>query len=296
MSDAKPRTYRIDDETAEKIKEITADIGGNQQLAMAKLVEVFEFQKGKNLLGDKKDIIDKFESHVNILNRLFMGSLEDNQTLSEMIRTEFDALLKSKDSTIQELQEKNLRITEIKENAVNTVKKLDEENLQLKDRLLSLEKELQGRQEDYKSKLEDKDKLNHNLSESYAQLREQKKTMENEVRTVNQIKEERDIYEKKNQDLEHNIADLSQQLKYTKEEMEKDKQQFIQQAELDQKAAVLELKQLYNAEIEELKNKKQAEIDDYQNKYLGLLERMGNMQKEIEKNIITMQGEQLTKD
>ena len=32
--------------------------------------------------------------------------LEDNQNITETVRTEFDALLKSKDTTIQDLQEK----------------------------------------------------------------------------------------------------------------------------------------------------------------------------------------------
>ena len=43
----KPRSYRINDETAEKIKEIAASIGGNQQETLAKLIEAYEFQSGK---------------------------------------------------------------------------------------------------------------------------------------------------------------------------------------------------------------------------------------------------------
>ena len=39
---------------------------------------------------------------------MFMGSLEDNQNVTETVRTEFDALLKSKDATIQDLQDKAL--------------------------------------------------------------------------------------------------------------------------------------------------------------------------------------------
>lgn len=37
-----------------------------------------------------------------------MGSLEDNQNVTETVRTEFDALLQSKDATIQDLQDKAL--------------------------------------------------------------------------------------------------------------------------------------------------------------------------------------------
>ena len=42
----KPKSFRIDDETAKKFKEISENIGGNQQEAMAKLIEAYEFQAG----------------------------------------------------------------------------------------------------------------------------------------------------------------------------------------------------------------------------------------------------------
>ena len=102
----KPRSYRINDETAEKIKEIAASIGGNQQETLAKLIGAYEFQAGKAILTDKKDDIEQFERYVNAITRMFMGSLDDNQNITETVRTEFDGLLKSKDATIQDLQEK----------------------------------------------------------------------------------------------------------------------------------------------------------------------------------------------
>ena len=49
MSDEKilkPKSFRITDETADAFKQISAEIGGNQQEALAKLIETYEFQKG----------------------------------------------------------------------------------------------------------------------------------------------------------------------------------------------------------------------------------------------------------
>ena len=91
----KPRSYRINDETAEKIKEIAASIGGNQQETLAKLIEAYEFQSGKAVLTEKKSDIEQFEKYVNAIIRMYMGSLEDNQNITETVRTEFDALLQS---------------------------------------------------------------------------------------------------------------------------------------------------------------------------------------------------------
>ena len=39
----KPKSFRIDDETSEKFKEIATSIGGSQQETLAKLIEAFEF-------------------------------------------------------------------------------------------------------------------------------------------------------------------------------------------------------------------------------------------------------------
>ena len=45
MGELKPRSYRIDDETAEKIKAICVEMGGGQQTAFSRLIEVYEMQR-----------------------------------------------------------------------------------------------------------------------------------------------------------------------------------------------------------------------------------------------------------
>lgn len=54
----------------------------------------------------KKADIEQFERYTAALIRMYMGSLEDNQNLTATIRTEFEGQLNSKDSIIQDLQEK----------------------------------------------------------------------------------------------------------------------------------------------------------------------------------------------
>lgn len=43
----KPKSFRIDDITADKFKEISADIGGNQQETLSKLIEAMNFKQEK---------------------------------------------------------------------------------------------------------------------------------------------------------------------------------------------------------------------------------------------------------
>ena len=129
----KPKSFRIDDETADKFKEISATIGGNQQETLAKLIEAFEFQSGKAILTEKKADIDQFEKYVTAITRMYMSSLEDNQNITETVRTEFDALLKSKDATIQDLQEKLTVTKQLKEDAAIKAKSHADENTRLND-------------------------------------------------------------------------------------------------------------------------------------------------------------------
>lgn len=129
----KPKSFRINDETAEKFKEISMNIGGNQQETLSKLIEAYEFQAGKAVLTEKKADIEQFEKYITAITRMFMGSLEDNQNVSETIRTEFDALLKSKDSVIADLQKKVVDAKESKDTAEANAKVAVAENQKLND-------------------------------------------------------------------------------------------------------------------------------------------------------------------
>ena len=42
MGELKPRSYRIDDETAEKIKAICTEMGEGQQVAFSRMIEAYE--------------------------------------------------------------------------------------------------------------------------------------------------------------------------------------------------------------------------------------------------------------
>ena len=137
----KPKSFRINDETADKFKEISTTIGGNQQETLAKLIESYEFQSGKAILTDRKADIDQFERYVTALTRMYMGSLEDNQNITDTVRTEFDALLKSKDATIQDLQERVKEAERKQEEAAIREKEAVETNNKLNSEVQKLKEE-----------------------------------------------------------------------------------------------------------------------------------------------------------
>ena len=283
----KPKSFRIDDETADKFKEISAAIGGNQQETLAKLIEAFEFQSGKAILTEKKADIDQFEKYVTAITRMYMSSLEDNQNITETVRTEFDALLKSKDATIQDLQEKLTVAKQLKEEATTRAKAHADENARLNSVIDSLNTEYNSKMDDMQSMLADKDNLNKALtdscndlkskvesmresSEQLAVIRKELEQLKSEHNTV--VKEKSDLEKQMNQEQtahDKAIADMQQ---HEQDLLERQKEQS--QIALDK--AVLEIEKKYQEQIEKLKADKQSEVDKYQQKYFDLLEQLKN--------------------
>lgn len=97
---------RVTEETWNKFRIITEDLGGDQQQALAKIMEVYELEKGKEVLPDMKDNIETFEGYVFATVGLYRQALEKCQDMRALVRIEYDAMLKSKDAIIRELQEK----------------------------------------------------------------------------------------------------------------------------------------------------------------------------------------------
>lgn len=291
----KPKSFRITDETADKFKEISATIGGNQQETLAKLIEAFEFQSGKAILIEKKADIEHFEKYVTAITRMYMSSLEDNQNVTETVRTEFDALLKSKDCTIQDLQEKLTVAKQLKEEATIKAKSYADENNRLNNVIDSLTKEYNSKMDDMQSMLADKDNLNKALTDSCNDLKVKVESMKEAAEQLKvsrteleQLKSEHDAVIKEKSDLEklmeqetatHNksIADLQQ---HEKEALQRQKEQS--QIALDK--AVLEVEKKYQEQIEKLKTDKQTEVDKYQQKYFDLLEQIKNNTAAVEEN------------
>lgn len=257
----KPKTFRVYDETQSKIKEITKELGGNQQQAFSKLLEAYEFQKGKVILADRKKDVEDFENYVTILTRMYMGSLEENQNVTETVRAEFDAMLKSKDNTIIELQGKLKALNDKVEEYKVEAKEVTNSNQTYMNNCSVLEKELDEKITNYESIIADKDKLNQALSESYTELKARVDKMAAEQEQLELIKEE-------NKGLVKSYTELKEALKVDKMGHEK---------------ALLERDKEYNKSLQEIEKQHKEEIDKYQAKYLELLEKLQEQPKQRRK-------------
>ena len=283
----KPKSFRIDDETADKFKEISASIGGNQQETLAKLIEAFEFQSGKAILTERKADIEQFEKYVNAITRMYMSSLEDNQNITGTVRTEFEALLKSKDATIQDLQEKLTVAKQLKEEATMRAKSHADENIRLNEYITSLNAEYNSKMDDMQEMLTDKDNLNRALTDSCNNLKSKVEKIVNQLSQVAPVQKLLDELEQEHNKLiskadrlqadlnterakhEQSIAELK---KHEADALERVREQS--QIALDK--ALIELERKYQEQIQQLKAEKQSEVDKYQQKYFDLLEQLKN--------------------
>lgn len=244
----KPKSFRLDDETADKFRKIGETIGANQQETLERLIQAYELQIGKSNLTEKKADMEKFESYVAILNRMYMASLEDNQHITDVVRESFEDALKSKDQTIRELQKRESKAVWDMNEAVNQMevyRTLGEEH----------KKELEASQKDcetVKASLADKDQLNKALTDTCNELRAKVASLEADQQQLEAIRKELEAAKAAQ------IA-AEKQLKEQQEASQKELEDLREKMEIDKDRAVLEaeksLRKEYETEIREVNQK-----------------------------------------
>lgn len=252
MAELRPRSFRIDEETAEKFKKICLEAGLNQQEALAKLIESYEMQAGKAVLTEKRDEIEVFERYTSILIQKYMSALEDYQNVKETVRTEFSAQLRSKDELISDLQQQKKEAEEAKQQVIADAKKATKEADQLRKDL----EETQKRCEDLKDSLEDKNQLNKALKADKDRLEAQVNVLKADQQQLAALRKELEATKEAQTAAE-------KQLKEQQEAGKKALEDLREKMEIDKERAVLEaeksLRKEYEEQIREL-NQKYAEL------------------------------------
>jgi chromosome segregation ATPase len=292
----KPKSFRIDEDTSNKFKEIAISTGGNQQETMQLLINAYYMQKQKVELVEHKASLDEFERYITSLITMYTQALQNNHDMKDTVMQEFDALLKSKDAVIQDLQGKMITLEQMKANATATAKYHAEENEKLKKQIDESIDEYEARIADMQSMLMDKDNLNKALTDSCNDLKVKVEETGNAPAQLKEVEMEiRDLKAEYN-GLLKDYENLKKRLQKEKEDFEKQAEQSTlsyeekittlqqahtvtleqqkQQAQILLDKSVLEIERTYQQKIEELKVSKQSEIDKYQQKYFNLLEKM----------------------
>lgn len=258
----KPKSFRISDEVSEKFKNISAQIGGNQQETMQILINSYYLQEKKVNLSDYKANIEMFEQHATSLIALYTESLESNKATKEAVRQEFSATLTSKDKIIGDLQAKCER-AEQEQAEAKVQKETAEKNLkQAEGEISRLTQELEKQNREHRKQIQALEEAKNSYSELCTSLNKQLTDIEpikKQLKELNGLKDE--------------LSDLKAQLK---------------EKELEHKQELLDLKE----QMQKEKLQYFAEIETYQKKYKELLEQqesktatnIAGEKKEVKKN------------
>lgn len=258
-----PKSFRIDDQTAEKIKEIANTTGSNQQETMQLLLNAYFLQEQKTGLVEHKASIEQFEAYTTSIITMYTQSLQANHDLRETVLHEFDATLKSKEFVIQDLQRQLTAAKQAKEDAEAKAKEYADQNK-------ALVKENEGLQ----SVLADKESLNKALSDSCTGLKAKIERLEDAAGQAETLRQQLDQLQKGHEEALRQQADLQKQLQQEREAHTDAMEHLKEQLNLEHDKAILEIEKAHQGALQKVKSKAQAEIDTYQKKYFDLLQQL----------------------
>ena len=135
-------------------------------------------------MPEKKDVIDTFERYANTLVRLYREALEDNLSLTDTIRTEYDSSLQHKDAIIQELKDQINTVNKEKEKALSEVKMATAEKDRISKHITSLKDDYESKLDGYEDILKDKEELNDALREKNSQLNSKLEAMSGDKKAL----------------------------------------------------------------------------------------------------------------
>ena len=289
----KPRGFRLSDSVTDKFKEITKDLGGNQQHAFKKLLEVYEKEMGRSSISGMQEDIDAFEGYVSTLSSMYLTALQNNQNMKTLVKEEFRSKLESKDQTIEELQKRVVSAEQIANGFSEKEAAYEARIAEITEQCTALEKLATGREETIQ-----------NMQAAYEkQLIELSEKMESTISSYNKKLESS---ERQNDDLRVQNTKINQALsESTKENSGLSETKIALKAQVDALTDELTRKSMelkkYEAQIDTLREeslrfeaslekklKEQAEKVEFE-KEKALFELEKKLRKEYEAKIDAMQ-------
>ena len=230
-SDKKPVPFRIEQETAEKLRALSKDFS-NQDSAFNALIAAYERENLMMAQPQFSEDIRQFEEYQRFLSAKYTDMLNALVTADERARTEVRELLASKDVTIQDLQSQLEKAKSSRETyekfyhesvAENEAAKKELEKEQLVSQ--GLRSEIKEKEEQNQSIISDKDRLNDILSKA---VNEKTKELEKLAEYLQRLEKDRQT-EQARADIRRELeADAARQREKHEAEMEKIREKYEQ--------------------------------------------------------------------
>ena len=279
-----PKAFRITEETSEKFKEIAQTLGTNQQQTMAKLIEVYEAEMGREAMPEMRENIDTFEGYMRTATSMYMQALESTQNMRALVRTEFESQLKSKDKIIEEFQQRLEKAETVSKNALDKENEYKNTRLELEKQEKQLKLELEEVRLVSKEKLKQKEADYENLNKSYVILQE----TEQELRTMissfmkenEALKEENNKYQSEQHLHKKTVSELELENRILTNNLEKEQKKLEEKSEKHE-VELKHFKENYEMRIQFELQKKENEMKDKQKEELDALRKELDKYKEL---------------
>ena len=155
---AEIKSFRISDETKERLEALSASIGGNKDRVFNTLMDAYSLEQEKVTVTvtDQAKNIETFEQYANTLVRLYLEALRAVSSSDDRIRGEFHNQLEENAQTIKELRDQRDRMADEanleKAKAKKEVTEVQEKNKELMATIERLEKSLAAAEEQANAK------------------------------------------------------------------------------------------------------------------------------------------------
>ena len=152
------KSFRISDETKERLELLSASIGGNKDRVFNTLMDTYSLEQEKATVAasDQEKNVETFEQYANTLVRLYLEALRAVSSSDDRIRGEFHNQLEENAKTIKELRNQRDRmvneLTLEKTNAQKEAVEFQAKNKELKAVIERLEKSLAAANEQVDAK------------------------------------------------------------------------------------------------------------------------------------------------
>lgn len=263
----KVKSYRINEETADKLKELSSDFGSTQG-AFNKLMECYELQKSKDSVRLHKESIERFEDYITGITNIYLASLKENEDIEHRIEERYKA---TEEIRINEVNKANTNLTAALNDLLDAkkeIKLLEEEKLALEHSIEETTNENERSENELKKIIQEKDlrinSLRNDLKESLEKMKhsdssiEKLKSLEDEIEAKSEII---DMLNRKVQDFKGIRSDMEERFK-------NEKNAIIQDFELKKREYAIELEEKSQEEIAKIRTEYSERLIEMQEKYL----------------------------
>lgn len=285
------KSFRISDETKERLELLSASIGGNKDRVFNTLMDTYSLEQEKATVAasDQEKNVETFEQYANTLVRLYLEALRAVSSSDDRIRGEFHNQLEENAKTIKELRNQRDRmvneLTLEKTNAQKEAVEFQAKNKELTAVIKRLEKSLAAANEQIDAKQAMNEVLLSQIKQTEKEKEEYNQMAAHFHELEKQLEDEKTSSRKEKQAFEEELRKTISEKEKAAYEAELLKKEEIHKAEetirkeKDEEIAALQ-KQLFDMQTRQLSD--QAAIQEAKTALLSLrLELSQAHQKEL---------------